>query len=178
MEIKKTIKIPGYTLGINIKAVLKKREGTIVAGIGNKFDIFYAPFFDYDITDLKVLLPELAHLQANYLLSNMHLFRTGKGYHVITADLLKYDTWIEILDSSNCDPDYKRVPAINGKKVWILRVTPKKNGEPYYIGTIPGEQNWPQSTTLNNWLRLRGVPPEKITNGEYNSNLFMAQYEA
>jgi len=168
MEKKLRIKLPKWWLGISVKIALKKREGIDVIGVYNKVGNQYVPFLDYDnITDKNLLYTELQALQYKYDLGNAYIFRTGKGYHVIYADLLAYDEWIEILNSTTCDPDYKQVPQGNGQRAWVLRLTKKNRNEIRFINVLYNNSKGRfSSEEILKLLHKLGVPKSGMKNHE------------
>lgn len=144
---------------------LKPTEGTKVMGITNKVGHRYVPFLDYDgIKNVQVLYAEIRSLQEKFLLGNAYFFQTGNGYHVIFLDLLNYDTWISVLEQSMCDPDYKIVPQNNESRVWVLRISSKKNNDVTFFNCMTGFKHHPVSHPHKLLLHLRGVPTAVLPN--------------
>ena len=166
MEKKIRIKLPKWWLGISIKIALKKREGIEVIGVYNKVGNQYIPFLDYDsINNKDLLYTELQALQYKYDLGNAYIFKTGKGYHIIFTDLLYYDEWVEILNSTTCDPDYKQVPQGNGQKSWVLRLTRKRKNMVRFENVLyHNSSKFCSSDEILKLLLKLGVPKTAINN--------------
>jgi hypothetical protein len=183
MEKGLTFKVPGWTIGLNFKLAAKRREGTTVIGVTNKVGHYYVPFFDYDIKQLDLVEADIRSLQEEFLLGDMFLFRTGKGYHVIGLDLLTGEEWRVILSQSNCDEEFKSVPYTNGAKTWVLRTTAKKSGAPKYEKRSQGFLGRNMSRPHYDYLIRRGVPPTfleplRIYTMKKEEALVWATYEA
>lgn len=180
-SIKKVFRIPGYFLGIYFKIGLKKREGTRVIGITNKVGSSYVLFLDYDIDDIMMIIDEVRTLQKKHRLSTAYFFKTGGGFHVIIPDLLNYQKLITILTEATIEYAYLDVPRNNKKKVWVLRLTDKKDNKIIYYGQL-----WHDSTrkTSNPHLRLlmkKKIPvaASQVINSSYDyEELQYATYEA
>lgn len=177
MLIKKTFKIPHYYIGIKI--AFKKREGTKVIGITNKIGRHYVLFLDYDINDYKLIEEEIETIQKDYKLGDAYIFRTKRGFHVIIPNLLTYQEHKKIIENTSVEYAYKSIPQKNNKKVWVLRITPKKNNEiiPYMI--IHNKSNKKISAPHIKYLKNRGFKNIKENNKYYiNKTLKYAIYEA
>lgn len=176
-------KIPGWLVGLQVKLYFKKREGTPVIGICNKIGHRYVPFFDYDIDNKLALFQEIRSLQEKHFLGNAYFFKTRRGYHVIFLDLLTYDEWLYLLNDSTCDQYYKEVPQMNNTKMWVLRITPKKNNEPVFETVLYNQQVRPVSAPHKQLLKERGVPAvildkETEFDDEQEKTITYAKYEA
>jgi signal peptidase I len=88
-------------------------------------------FLDYDnILYKENLLPELHYLQEKYGLSDFYIFKSSQkigNYHVICLDKLTAREWCNLIEETNVDNNYKRVPIFVDNKAWVLRFIPKKN---------------------------------------------------
>ena len=183
--MKITFKIPGYYVGVylNFRLAIKPREGTKVVGVCNKIADKYLLFLDYDYDNRKTLLPELRAIQEKYALGNAYLFKTGRGYHVIFTDLLTYDLFTEILDSTSCDKDFKQVPKNNHYRTWVLRATSKKENAVVFKEVLYNPQIRVTSAPHTQYLHDRGVPEvvtDRIRSFErlHKHKLLWATYEA
>lgn len=179
MNFKKIFKLPNYYIGIRIS--FKKRERTKSIGITNKIGRHYVLFLDYDINDYKLIVEEIESLQKDYKLGNAYVFITKKGFHIIIPDLLTYQEHKKIIESTSVEYAYKKVPQQNNKKVWVLRITPKKNNnniEPYMI--IKSKYNKrKKSKPHTNYLIKKGFKIKNNNNFCYNNKkLIYAIYEA
>ena len=145
-------------------------------GITNRCkDGQFVLFLDYDDVPFEWIVDELKLLQKGQGLGDIHLFKTGKGYHAINTEKRPFWDMIEMMQRTSCDPNYIMIPLKYGKKAWTLRVSDKK-GEPtiQYVKTLKGE-NWMAQSRPHNFLlrELYGVKiPKKMEDGEkvfYNS---------
>lgn len=182
MEWKRVFRLPFWTVGVGCRFAVKRREGYKVVGVTNKVGHYYVPFFDYDMKELKFLVPEIRSLQEEFLLGNAYLFRTGDGYHIIMLDLLTGQEWKELLNASNCDEDYKSVPSTNKVKAWVLRLSAKGRNTIRYEGVVIGQGVGAISAPHREMLLRRGVPekdlPQTATVQYEGERLIYAAYEA
>lgn len=87
-------------------------------------------FLDYDkmLYDLH-LKPELKHIQKKYKLSDFYIFESSQkvgAYHIICLDKITAKEWCEIIEQTNVDALYKKVPIQIDNKAWVLRMLPKR----------------------------------------------------
>ena len=179
--INKVLRIPRYFLGVNIKIGLKKREGTRVIGVTNKVGHEYVIFLDYDINDRLMIDDEIRALQKKHSLSTAYLFKTLKGYHVIIPDCLTYQEIKKVLSDATIEDAYYRVPQKNHKKVWVLRLTKKKNNLITYDGMISHNSTRKTSSPHITLLISRGASIDKkqLLNSSYHDKrLLYTTYEA
>jgi len=180
-SIKKVFRVPGYFLGIYFKIGLKKREGTRVIGVTNKVGNNYVLFLDYEIDDIMMITDGIKALQKKHRLSTAYLFKTRRGFHVIIPDLLTYNELTNILSQATIEYAYLDVPRNNKKKVWVLRLTDKKDNKIIFY-----EQLYNECTRTTSYPHLRLLMKKKIPvaasqviNSSYDSNeLQYATYEA
>jgi len=124
---------------VNLLAKIAKDRTEWVAGIGNRTeDGQYIVFLDYDGVPLDYIEDEIKFLQDNYYLSSAYIFFTGNGYHVIFLEKMSIGELLRIMDSSTCDKDYREVPLLNNRRIWVLRQTRKKNNGIKYLKEIRG----------------------------------------
>ena len=180
-SIKKVFRIPGYFLGVYFKIGLKRREGTKVLGVTNKIGSDYVLFLDYDINDILMLEDEIKSLQRKNDLSTAYIFETGRGFHVIIPDLLTYQEVKHIMSQATIEYAYFNVPQNNKKKVWVLRLTDKKNSKITFYGKIYNESMRKTSYPHLKLLMDRGIKvvASQLLNSSYEDNkLQYAAYEA
>lgn len=183
MNWKLRFRIPRWWVGVQLKIAFKKREGVPVVGICNKVGHRYVPFFDYDFDNKLAIFQEIRSLQEKHFLGNAYFFKTKAGYHVIFLDLMTYDEWLYLLNDSTCDKYYKEVPQMNNSKMWVLRVTPKKNNNPEFETVLYNQQIRPVSTPHRRILEERGVPNSILQKNilfeeETEKTITYARYEA
>lgn len=183
MKLRLRFKIPGWWVGLQVTAAMKKREGKKVMGICNKVGHRYVLFLDYDYDNKLSIYREVRSLQEKFMLGNAYIFKTRNGYHVIFLDLLSYEEFIFILHQSSCDRHYIEVPQMNDSRLWVLRLTPKKDGEPCLENVLYNEQVRAVSNPHAKLLEERGVPPSIINKlsphmEEEEQTIIYARYEA
>lgn len=103
----------------------------------------FVPFLDFDnITDQR-LDDELLFLQECFHLGDWHIFKTNEfGRHAIGLDCLLPRDCLEVLETSSCDPLYKKAIWINEYRTWVLRGWEKGERErPKFVRTIESPYN-------------------------------------
>ena len=103
-------------------------------------------FLDYDnMLYEEHLLPELRYLQQKHGLSDLYVFKSSQragAYHVICLDKLTAREWIRLIEETNVDQNYKRIPVFVDNKAWVLRFLPKKDSKkPELIKIIKSKNN-------------------------------------
>lgn len=108
-----------------------------VVGVSNRtMDGFYIPFIDYDGIEEKWVRSEIQRLQQDFSLSEFYLFRSSKnGFHAVCFDKLTMGEYLNVLENSSCDRNFKNVPLKYGKKLWNLRISAKEE-VPKFIGRV------------------------------------------
>ena len=124
-------------------------------------------FLDYDnILDVR-LKEELSCIQNEFEIGNFYVFETRyNGRHAVCIDALRLRDVKEIVDASNCDRAFKKSPAINEYRCWVLRRGKKGNrAEPRYIYKVesPFDGQNPQSLAHANYLFQWGLKIELNT---------------
>jgi len=155
------IPIGKHLLGIfiNFRYSFKKREGNNVVAISNKVDHRYCIFLDYDLTEETTVRKDIRGLQKAYELGNGYIFKTLNGFHVIFLDLVTYKELQTIINASSCDEHYKYVSTKNNNRQWVLRFTPKKNGNTVtYYDMEQAYHTRELSYPHANYLVAQGVP--------------------
>ncbi len=147
-------------------------------GITNRCnDGKFVLFLDYDNVPLQWIIDEITYIQTHFSLGDLHIFKTGKGYHVINTEKRQFGTILEIMKSTTCDPHYITVPLKYGKRVWTLRISNKK-GKPNirWIMTIKGRSRCVMSSP-HNWL-LRELYGVKISErgGDGEKHFYKSTY--
>lgn len=112
------------------------QRSDLMYGVGNRCtDGRYVLFIDYDDTPLEWVEEEIKNMQENELgLGNAYFFKTKRGVHVIFLEKHTLGMICRFLDMTSCDKNYKTVPMQYGRKLWILRQSPKRGEEITYIG--------------------------------------------
>lgn len=110
------------------------KKGDVVIGLetGNSRLGGY-PALDYDTSSQKFVETDTQKLQQKFHLGNAILIKTRHGFHVIFFwdNNLTWEKIIEIIDSSNCDPQFKEFKRI--QKISRIRV---QGGDLKIIKTI------------------------------------------
>lgn len=118
---------------VNFALKIDKDRTEWIGGIGNRCEgdgeVLYVPFLDYDDVPYDYVLDEIRFIQHKFFLSDAYVFRSGGGFHVIFLDKMPLGVMLSILDNTTCDKNYRDVPLLYGRKVWVLRQT-NKNGVP------------------------------------------------
>ena len=112
---------------IFIAVMMRNNRKTMTLGVGNRtHDGKYVPFLDYDRVHIDWIVQELTSLQKKYKLSTFYIFKSSEeSYHAICLTKMSYKTWLRILEDTTTDPHFRDVPRKFGKKIWVLRFTPK-----------------------------------------------------
>jgi len=117
----------GKRIGFSFDIRNQKKEW--VSGYTNRCkDGFYVVCLDYDNLELEWVEGEVKRLQDDFDLGTFYIFRSSEdSYHAVCLDKVLFSDLISIMECSTVDPDYLRVPLKYGRKIWTLRLTPKKN---------------------------------------------------
>jgi hypothetical protein len=131
MIFSQILKLRKYTLFVKVQ--FWKKPTTRTAGFSSRipYTSLHVIPLDYDnIVDEKRedrkeerLIEELQFLQDQFQIGNFYVFDTGDGSsrHALCVDALRLRDVKEIVDFSNCDLAFKKAPAINEYRCWILR---------------------------------------------------------
>lgn len=94
-------------------------------------------FLDYDYTSLKGIARIAKRLQEKYSLGTVHIAHTGKKrHHVVFLDELDLDTWVKVVEESECHDGYAF--HLKGQGYAILRLIKKgRNAAPRWLCSIP-----------------------------------------
>jgi hypothetical protein len=141
-----------------------KRVGVVdVDALTNRcVDGRYVVFLDYDDRVLDWVVDELRYLQLEQNLGTFYLFRSSKdSFHAVCFDKLTFIDYLTVLNRSSCDPNYRKVPFLFGKRLWTLRFSPKKNVVPQLVKVLFNPSTRTQSTPHKKFFsRLHGFEPE------------------
>lgn len=126
----------GHT--VNLLFRVTREKTAMMYGVGNRCsDGQYVLFLDYDDTPAEWIYEEIELLQKTHdCLGDAFVFKTKNGYHVVFLEKLSLGTIIKLMDITSCDKDYKNVPMNYGRKIWVLRSSPKKGEEITYEGAV------------------------------------------
>ena len=85
----------------------------------------------------NVVLEDYKLLQERFELPEGYLFKTGKGYHIISLKKFPQGKIAEMLMYTRCDDNYKSMPLRNPYRSYVLRICNKKKGKrPQFIKKI------------------------------------------
>jgi len=181
-----------YGFGLQIKAGLINFKITlykdlpieVTNGLQNKCqDGMHVIFLDYD-TSLynEQLIPELKSLQKNYKLSDFYIFKSSQkegSYHAICLDKLTAREWMNLLEDSSVDKNYKLAPLIINTKSWVLRFTTKGDSKiPVHIRTLISpyqerEKSRPHALFLHYYY---GISIKGLKNLDKNTIISLVRY--
>jgi len=85
-------------------------------------------FLDYDNISFEAVLKDLNIINKDYgvYLTDWFLFKSSSSsYHAINFAKVEADIYLNILESSCCDEDYKTIGIARDKSIKVLRFTPK-----------------------------------------------------
>ena len=134
-------------------AARKKRTQTIGGYTNRCHDGRFILLFDYDIKNFNWIRQEIEHLQRTHIIGDCHVFKTGKGFHVVCLDKVSLTKYVQILEQTTVDPNYIKVPLQYGQKIWTLRFTQKDGQKPLYVCSIP---------SVNDHMRKKSNPHRKF----------------
>ena len=145
MEFKKQFKlfkrIIAFVFIVKSKKITDKAYGFSNNTVDNK----YVTFIDYDIfvseTSLKHIKNKLKEIQNLFCLSDFFIFETNNGYHAINCDKLNLNTFLSVLNISNCDNNFIRTPLLFGHNRWTLRLSEKGSKKPKYLLRLKSNYN-------------------------------------
>lgn len=136
----------GRTYNLLFRSVKEKK--VLHYGVGNRCkNGQYVLFLDYDDTPLEWVEEELLLLQKRFefLLGDAYLFKTKNGIHVIFLEKHHLGRIIQMMDMTSCDKNYKTVPLLYARKVWVLRQSEKKGEDIRYLGKLSSPSTWDRS---------------------------------
>ena len=113
-----------------------KLPNCIATGMTNVTeDRMFVPFFDYDRTELNVVIEDARYLQSRFDLGTMVIAvctdrRTPVGvrignYHLIGFTRLELNELRDVLAASRCDAKYKEYGLTTPQRCWVLRISSK-----------------------------------------------------
>lgn len=124
----------------SLGAILRygKKKDVLHYGVGNRCkDGQYVVFLDYDETYRAWIEDEIRLLQERFvMLGNAYLFKTKNGFHVIFLEKVTMTELLIILDTTTCDKNYRTVPMLYARRIWVLRQSTKKGEAIEYLGRI------------------------------------------
>lgn len=129
-----------FGLTFNASMRIIRRKNVPHYGVGNRCsDGKYVLFIDYDHQLLDWIQEEIRLLQSTYRyqLGTAYLFRTKNGYHVIFLEKHDIGFITRALSMTTADHNYKTIPLLYGRKIWVLRQSRKKNEHIDSIGYFP-----------------------------------------
>lgn len=151
-------------------------------GIGNRCaNGQYIVFLDYDNTPYNWLEDEIPYLQKRFGLGNAYVFQTKRGYHVIFLEKMSLGRVIQVLNTSSCDKNYKDIPLLYGRKMWVLRMTSKSRERIVFKSILPAKSSMTRSLPHKTFLQDRYGIKEywfNINAGPFDKeeSLFIATY--
>jgi len=155
-------------LGRHINMILRaiKQKDNLLYGVGNRCnDASYILFLDYDNTPLDWVTEEIRLLQRRYntKLGTAYLFKTRKGIHALFLEKNDIDDIIEMMRITSSDKQHKEIPLYYGRRIWVLRGSPKKDEELMYLGCLTSlgtTQSVMRSNAHKKYLQLLYTIPE------------------
>ena len=165
--------------------IYKRFDATNTLGLMNSTeDGKRLVFLDYDDMLYKEhLLPELKYLQRKYKLSDLYIFKSSQkegAYHVICLDKLKAREWMSLIEETNVDQNYKKVPINVGNKAWVLRFLPKaKSKKPRLIKIMKSKyQQREKSNAHALFLKYNyGINTKSLKNLDTYTNVTLTIYD-
>jgi len=162
-----------FGANMNLFARFVKRKNNLLFGVGNRCrNGMYVLFLDYDDVPLTWVREEIHLLQSRFdsLIGSAYIFGTRKGFHVVFLEKNDLEDVIEMMKVTSCDKHYKDIPMYYGRRIWVLRQSPKKNEDLHYVGCMHKitNSNLCSFVTINersfshkNYLQQMFVIPEK-----------------
>lgn len=141
-------------------------------------------FLDYDQILLdEMLIPELKYLQEKYKLSEFYILKSSQkpnSYHAICIDKLTSREWVQLIQETSVDQNYKLMPIMADHKSWVLRILPKGHSqEPKYLMTLESKYHKrEQSKAHALFLKLHyGIKTKHLNMLDNYTELPLIQYE-
>lgn len=120
-----------HTLHFGFFSIENSKE---LLGYTNKCqDMQYITLLDYDDWDFKSLIQNKIFLQDKYGIFFDFVFKTNKGFHLVSLDKVPFNYLREILYDSLCDPAFAVVPFETMLKSNTLRISEKNNSKPELV---------------------------------------------
>lgn len=172
-----------WNAAISIRVEKNKENSQL--GIGNRCaDGTYVLFIDYDHNIVEYIEEEILLLQKYRYIGDAFLFKTNKGYHVISLRKMSITEIVNALDMTTCDKNYQYIPMKYARRIWVLRTTNKATKEDIIFARFyPGELSEfeQKSNAHREYLRQRFKIPTKHLdhdgkNYDKNTALTMAHY--
>lgn len=125
-----------------------------VAGITNRCaDGSYVLFLDYDDLPFDLLIDELMALRATFCLGDLHILKTGRGFHVVCTQKFTFRQLLLMMRSTSTDEAFIDVPLRAVHRMWTLRLTEKGGKLPEALMTLKGIRGSSESRPHNEILR-------------------------
>lgn len=154
---------------VNLLFRSSKRKDVLQYGIGNRCKGGgYVLFLDYDNVPYEWVAEEVRFLQERFRqeLGKAFLFGTKNGIHVIFLEKHDLGSIISMMAVTSCDKDYKVVPLLSSRKIWVLRQSTKKDEAIKYLGALRAPCNWERSRAHALYLKqFCGVPNKDLIGG-------------
>lgn len=126
-----------YTLFFNSE----EEKSIFHYGMGNRcHDGMYLLFLDYDDVPIEWIYDELKLLQHKFCLGTAYLFKTKNGVHALFLERLTLGTVLNAMDMTSIDKNYRKVPLLYARKVWVLRQSRKRDETIRYLGCLKPQQ--------------------------------------
>lgn len=141
-----------------------KRKVTVQGTTNRTMDGKFVPYLDYDMTPLNNVLAECLFLQEYFVLGDLHVFKSSElSYHVVGFDKLNTREFLELLEQSTCDINFKNVPRTFSIRSWVLRWSEKRDKDrPKYLKTLKSNHKQRQSSTAHYEFFRHLYPDAKI----------------
>lgn len=175
--MKANFELFGYEFGLMLSG--RKKRKAPIGGITNRTkDGMYVVFLDYDMMPQEWVTSELLAIQKEFKLSDFLILQSSKeSFHAVTFDKVTRERYEQILHRSSCDPGYKKVPWIFGRRVNVLRVTEKKGVQIRHVDTLKSDFNVREKSLAHAqfFCNMYSLP---LPNGRYDGgvDLIMARY--
>lgn len=139
MMIKRQIRTKKGVIDFVLGVAYRRFKGEAVAVDNVTMDEHYLLFLDYDtlsrfdIYNIKELLKEVQEL---FKLSNMYIFETVNGFHVVCFDKLDPYEFLMIMNMAKPCEKFRKTPLVFGTNRWTLRISEKEGKKPKLLYTL------------------------------------------
>jgi hypothetical protein len=161
-------KIDLFGLHMNAFFRVIKRKTHLLWGVGNRCkDGSYILFLDYDDTPIDWVTEEIRLIQKRYMMivGTAYLFKTRKGIHAVFLEKNDLEDVIEIMKITSADKQHREIPLYHGRRIWVLRGSPKRDETLEYLGCITksddGATLGNRSLAHKNYLKTMFSIPER-----------------
>lgn len=168
MKLQIETKTKLHTFHIGYFAIENSKE---LFGYTNKCsDSTYITLLDYDGWDAKTVLSNKKFLQEKYGIFFDFMFKTNKGFHLVSLDKVPFNYLREILQDSLCDPAFAVVPFETMLKSSTLRLSEKDGKIPELVMQFKrNSDNFDLSNAHFQMLKL-AYPINKIDCGTFDES--------